>query len=656
MFWAGLACALASLATAQPAGVAPKTGKAAEALFTFANGHSVGREEFEVVFRKNMGVTKRSVPLVPAPTREQVRAYLDLYINFQRKVMEATRLGLDTTQSFKDELKSYIAQLSQSYLFEKEVLAELIDEAYRRAQTEVRASHILLSLPPDAGPDDTLRVHKKIMLLRDSIVRGALTFAQVAARYSDDPGGRKMGGDLGFFSVLDMVYPFETGAYSTPVGQFSMPVRSQFGYHLIWVRDRIPYQGNRRASHIVILHADAAGKRDTIESLHKAEELYKRLQKGEPFDKLAEQFSQDPNTAAQGGDLGTSRLFPSLEEAKRYLNLNEYSRPIYTPYGWHIIKVTELFPIQSFDEARMQIKNRIVKDSRVRTAQGRLVAQLQKKYHYKFYRAAESALMQHFAEVKDKAPALWDGAVPPAVQKQVLFSFADKDCDVAQFLFHLKTVEAKLDQPEKVFAEIDRFAASAILRYEESRLPQQSADFRELAREYHDGILLFTLMEQKVWRPAVEDTAALRAFYNTHKNKFDVSGMLRLFTCTGTDSSALVAYRDQFASAGTAAKAAVRPVAAGVSASEEALAPSQPRYQQLAAMGPGRCTGIMRENGLYRIDCIAEVLQPGADNFEMVRADVVKQYQQQLEDAWLAELAQKYPVVVNEKVFNKLFK
>lgn len=574
----------ASTAHAQPAPAAKVAeSKSGEVLFSFANGHVVTATEFETVFRKNLGQKNSKSPLVPRPTREQVRAYLDLYVNFNRKVMEATRLGLDTTTTFRDELKNYVSQLSQSYLFEKEVLNDLIDEAYRRSQTEVRAHHVLLALPKDAQPEDTQRVYKKLMALRDSITRGLLTFPQVANRYSDDTGTRNTGGDLGFFSVLDMVYPFETGAYTIPVGQLSMPVRSQFGYHLIFVQNRIPYQGNRRVAHIVVLHTDAQGKRDTLASLQKIEEVYRRLLKGERFDSLARHFSQDPNTATNGGDLGANRLFPSLEEAKRYLNLHEYSRPLYTPYGWHIIKVTELFPIQSYDEARLQLKNRILKDARVRTAENRLVSRLRKQYHYKPNKATENSLLQYFADYKGKEATVLEQVLPTALQQQTLFAFDNSSYNVAQFVADCKTRSIKFDQPEQVFDQIDRFTSAMLLRYEESTLPARSAEFRELAREYHDGILLFTLMEQKVWRPAVEDSVGLHAFYAANPAKFE-------------------------------------------SAKPEA--------------NPDAKSGA----------------KATADAFEAARPEIVKQYQQKLEEDWLRELAARYPVTINEKALNRLFR
>ena len=134
---------------------------------------------------------------------------------------------------------------------------KIINEACERMKYDIRACHILKQVNRDAAPADTLAAYNEIMKIRKRILNGE-DFATVAKETSDDPsapdkksaGGELIQygnhGDLGYFTVFDLVYSFESGAYSTPVGTLSMPIRSEFGYHLIYVKDKKPALGKCR--------------------------------------------------------------------------------------------------------------------------------------------------------------------------------------------------------------------------------------------------------------------------------------------------------------------------------------------------------------------------------------------------------------------------
>jgi len=208
----------------------------------------VTKAEFERVYQKNNGGYAQA----KNHTTEQFQEYLDLYINFKRKVFEAEDNGLDTTRAFKQEFETYRRQLAQPYLPAKEVEDKLVKEAYERSLYTVKASHLLVNVSETATPADTLAAYNRIMSYRDSIVSGEKDFAYMAEKYSEDPSAKENKGNLGYFSAFSMVYPFETAAYSTNVGEVSMPARTRYGYHLIYVADKLKSGGTKRASHIII--------------------------------------------------------------------------------------------------------------------------------------------------------------------------------------------------------------------------------------------------------------------------------------------------------------------------------------------------------------------------------------------------------------------
>ena len=317
--------------------------------------HKITKSEFLQIYLKNN----------PAPKYDQLSLdeYMELFVKFQLKVAEAEALGHDTIPRLVQELDGYKKQLAAPYLIDSSKSEALVQEAYERYKTEIRASHILVKLAPEAQPQDTLNAYKRIMVLRNRIINGE-KFEDVATSKggSDDPSVQENKGDLGFFSVFQMVYSFEDVAYKTNVGEVSMPVRSKFGYHLVYVTDKRSARGTIKVAHIMVncpSHLD----NETLSSCKKKiNEIYEKAIKGDDFESLAKTYSDDPSSNRRGGllpDFGTgtlTRMVPEFENAAFDLKNNgDISKPIQTSYGYHIIKRIDWKPIASFEETKKEL-------------------------------------------------------------------------------------------------------------------------------------------------------------------------------------------------------------------------------------------------------------------------------------------------------------
>jgi peptidyl-prolyl cis-trans isomerase SurA len=231
--------------------------------------------EFKYVYDKN--AVSDSLP-----PQESLQQYLDLYVNFRLKVLDAESMGLDTLSSFNQELNGYKQQLAEPYLQDSSITETLVKQAYGRLKEEIRASHILITLPADADPKDTLAAYRKVAELRQKAMQGA-DFTALAKENSQDPSAASNGGDLGYFTALQMVYPFEDAAYQTQVGQISSPVRTKFGYHIVQVTDRRPSQGKIKTAHIMVRINPEAPAEDAKAARQKIDEIYnasKRVRNG----------------------------------------------------------------------------------------------------------------------------------------------------------------------------------------------------------------------------------------------------------------------------------------------------------------------------------------------------------------------------------------
>ena len=532
------------------------------------DGKAISKSEFEAVYKKNNGKDMSA-------EKKSVNDYLDLFVNFKLKVKEAEQMGLDTLPSFKQELGGYRKQLAAPYLTDKDATDKLINEAYQRMQTEVKASHILVKCAEDALPKDTLeawhriniilnvasgksvsssqiseyealvkknayskvhptkedttQVNQKINSIKE-LVSGKVDkkkdlFAQAATIGSDDVSLKDAGGSLGYFTALEMVYPFENAAYDTKVGDISKIVRTRFGYHVLKVYDKRPNTGEILVAHIMIKLNKDMKHDDSLKAKQKIDEIYAKLKAGDKFADLAKNYSDDKQTAANGGELTWfyERKFPIEEFAKQAFALQkngDFSAPFTTKFGYHIVIRKDRRTVPTFDAMKTELKNRVAKDSRSYQSKESFIVKLKKEYNFKDFPKEKEA----FTKVLDSTyfQGTWKASKADKLTKE-LFTLADKKYtqqDFAKYLESHQTRRAKSDVTMAVNAQYKNFVDESLIAYEETQLDKKYPEYHNLMQEYRDGILLFDLTDKKVWSKAVKDSAGLEKFYEANKNNY----------------------------------------------------------------------------------------------------------------------------------------
>jgi peptidyl-prolyl cis-trans isomerase SurA len=631
---------------------------AGPAILSFSK-ENVTQGEFERVYAKNNGGREEAGKHDP----EQMREYLDLYIKFKRKVFEAEAMGLDTTPAFKQEFSSYRKQLAQPYLSAKEVEDELIKEAYERSGYLVNASHLLVNVKEGSSPEDTLKAYQTIMGYRDSIMKDNKDFAYMAEKYSDDPSAKQNKGDLGYFSAFDMVYPFENAAFNTPVGEVSMPVKTRFGYHLVYVADRMKSAGKKRVAHIIVRVGDRYSAKTDEQAEAKIKEIYQKLTEGADFAELAGQYSDDPSSASKGGDLGMNRLLPEMENLKLKLNEGEFSDPFTTRFGWHILKVTEVEKLASFEESKPMLKQRISRDSRSQISRKALINKIKKENQFelnqKNFDVFVSLLNENFPR------GTWKPAPENEDTLQLeLFtlnqSYSKKLKDFTDYYQRTRSRRTGKTPAQAANEILDAYLEQELLKYEEEQLPKKNPEFRYLLKEYRDGILLFTLMEQKVWKKAVEDTTGLKEYYENHKEDFRAGETIDVIEYRSSDLGAM--NRVDFLLGEGKNESEIEAEINENSALK--LSITRQTYEKdeddipvaLFDKPVGAKSDILKQNTYHRILVIENKFPAGIQPFDKVKSQAITKYQDYLEQEWLDELANKYPVEIDEAVFSDLFK
>lgn len=490
-------------------------------------GQNVTAGDFMYVYNKNNLNREEQGP-------EAIKEYLDLYINFRLKVREAEELGMDTLETFRKELEGYRKQLAQPYFVDTKVSENLLKEAYERKKWDIRASHILIRLDRNAPPEDTLVAYKKALAIRDRLLKGE-DFGKVAEEVSEDPSARdtqasqyrpaRKGnmGDLGYFTVFDMVYPFETGAYNTEVGKISLPVRTDYGYHLIKVTDRQPAFGQAQVEHIFVALPPNANAKDSIQKKMKIDAANEKILGGAKFEDVVAEYSEDKGSAGNGGKLpwfGCNRMVPEFIIATRNLpDTGSISAPFSTPFGYHIIKLIGRKPVGTFEEEELNLKPRLEKDVRNKLSQESVITRIKEENGFKEYPKAKEAVLATLDTNLLKGE--WDVNKAKGLDK-VVFLIGDikyTQQDLAKYLA-LKQTKKTTDIQAFFNDTYNAMVVEKCIAYEDSHLEEKYPDFRMLVQEYHDGILLFDLTDKMVWSKAVKDTVGLAEFFAANPGKY----------------------------------------------------------------------------------------------------------------------------------------
>ncbi|GAP43556.1 protein containing PPIC-type PPIASE domain [Lentimicrobium saccharophilum] len=627
-------------------------------------GEEITRSEFLNVYMKN-NVNSEVLD------RKSLEEYMELYINFRLKVKEAETLGLDTVRSFREELAGYRKQLAQPYLIDEEMNKSLLQEAYDRKKTDIRASHILIRVDRNAAPADTLMAYKKVMNLRKRILKGE-DFGKVAMEASDDLSARDRQmegrtikgnlGDLGYFTVFDMVYPFETGAYNTPVGEVSMPVRSDFGYHLIKVTDRKPALGRVQVAHIMMRLPANATAEDSARIAAKAMEVYTRILNGEDFARMAEQNSDDKSTAAKGGVLpwfGANKMIPEfISEITKLKNLNDVSKPFLTSFGWHIVKLLDRKDIGAYEDVVNELKQSLTRSDRAKKSEEALLNRIRREYKYTenlkarddFYKVVTDTIFS----------AKWSAQQAAGLKKTIMTigrrSFTQQD--FADWLAKNQRKRAKEDIRTFVNGMFTTFVNETLLAYEDSRLESKYPDFKMLVKEYRDGILLFELTDQKIWSKAVKDTTGLEAFYNQNKGNYMWDQRLdaTVYTLESTDDKLIAGLRKAISGGLTDTEL----LAQFNTDTTSLLTIDHRKYQKgdnelidSLEWKPGLAPESIDEGKVYLVNVHA-LLSPEPKKLNEARGLITADYQNYLEQEWIRELRARYPFKVNEEVLSSI--
>ncbi len=614
-----------------------------ETLF-FINKKPVTTSEFVYLYRKNHQHKPEDF------TDKKIEEYFNLFVNYKLKVEEALSRGMDTTSKFRREYEGYRQELLKPYTPDAKVVDSLVLLTYDRLREEVNASHILVRLDPGASSDDTIAAYQKIVDIRERALRGE-DFGALAAEFSEEPGAKTTRGNLGFFTALQMVFPFEQAAYLTPVGGISEPVRTRFGYHVVKVIDRRPTRGEVEVSHIMIR---TPGDSDD-NARERIFDVHDRLQKGMKWEELCVEYSEDVNTREKGGRLrafgvGAMASVPSFQDAAFGLqNPGDISDPVRTQFGWHILRLESKIPLPPLEELRPSLTQRVSRDDRVAISSNALRTRMRNEFGYREYPKVKASLLgSTYAILKGDYTAV------QRLFDSVLFTMGQKQHRVKEFFSYLREhggsrdVSAPTQQLEDLLGRYTDYVQTGLL---EERVSRESPDYRWLVKEYYEGILLFDIMENEIWNRAMDDTVGQRSFFTSNAGKYQagerIAGKIYYSDSKKTLQELMTLLEAE--EGGERDFISQNRIRRDSGAFEKTDRPLLSKV----SWTPG--TYLVENSGAHALVVIDRILPPGAQTFAEARASVISDYQTFLEDAWIRELKRKFAVKVEKRAKKRAF-
>ena len=605
------------------------------------NGKDVKLSEFQYLYHKN------SNQQIEKETLDQ---YVERFVVYKLKVAQAESECLDTLQSFQKEFDGYKKDLLKPYLEDSTVINTLAKEAYQRMLKNVEVVNIFLS--PGRDEASAAAQEHRIDSLYQCLKNGE-DIEDLAFKHSEDRNAKKRRGRMGYIKSGMLPYAFEKVAYETPVGEFSEPFRSNFGWHLLKVTNVRDDMGKVVCAHILKLYPQNSTDSVKAEIMNKMNLLYEKAIGGADFNALAKAESEDPGSASKGGMLrafGSGEMVPEFEKTAFELGNGEISRPFETAYGVHIIKKYSSQPVGSFEEVKKDIIAMMQRDERGAMAKEAKMNVLKIEFGYLKNKDFDSYVDKMIANASGNDTVFVNSL---KASDFTAFTLNGVKVPMKELAIGLQPRSTMTPEGEKSLTnmQLEKAVEDKISQLYMDKLYNEDAYFHNLMNEYRDGMLLFEVSNRTIWEGASKDTEGLEAYYKAHKSeyKWDKPRFKGFVIMAYNDSIMQEAVKFLNDNANDAEKYAKlkKEFKAKVNVQKVFAAQGENVAVDYLVFKSVEKPEVKKYKEFY----IAEgKLQNQPECADDVKLQVVSDYQTYLEEQWIKELKAKYPVKINHKV------
>ncbi|PLX32205.1 MAG: hypothetical protein C0600_03445 [Ignavibacteria bacterium] len=621
--------------------------------------------EFEEQYIRNNGGVEAALKSTPAEREE----FLELLIKYRLKVLEARDKGFHKDESILQELDEYRNSLAIPYLTERALIDPKVEELYNRRLTEMRAAHILIRIVTDSlGRQDSLGALNKAQEVLKRAQSGE-DFAALALEFSDDRGTKEKGGDLLWFTAGMTVPAFDNVIYTLNEGEIGPePVRTMFGYHIVKLLDKQPARGEIEVKHILV-RVPQETPDDTTAAWEKANAILDSLNTGSDFAGLAMRNSEDPGSAANGGDLGwvgRRKFVPDFEIVAFELGVNEVSYPVRTQFGYHIIKVTGERPPKSLEESKQELKDLYRRYSYEKDNE-EFLNNMVAKYNISVNEDVTRAIIAVVDTTATTSAPGWHKRIKDALKERVWVTLKGEEITVDKAIRmierdqELQSKALNRGTMSKLANSIGRKKAISLATMDlEDRYPE----FAKLMMEYREGVLLFRAEQEAVWNQVKVEEPRLKDYWEEHKSEYTWPDRVRFSEIFVTSDSLMNVLHDSLKAGANFYELAGRHTQrSGYKAKngEWGFQPYDTNELSKAAStaGIGSIIGPMKFQYGYSLLTISDKDKAREKTFEEAQSEVSSRFQEyeskRLEREWIDGLRDKFGVDVDASLLKEAF-
>ncbi len=628
---------------------------AAQTLFHFGKD-TVTADDFLRAYQKNNS----------GPRSEKAfLEYFDLYLTSRLKIAEAKRLGLDQLPQMKSDMQNLRQQLLPAYLVDKSAISQKAEEAFERSKKEIRIAHIFIG--NESGKEEARK--KAETVYAELKKAGKNIFSELAAKYSDDPAAKNNGGEIGWITVFSLPYEIENLVYNTPKGKTSGIFESKAGFHIIKNMEERKPSGRMKAAQVLLAFPPAATEEMKMGIKNRADSIYNRLKKGDDFTLMVQQFSNDVISSASNGmipEFGIGDYHPAFEQAAFALSKDgDFSKPVLTPHGYHIIKRLERIPVEK--NKTPEIIERYVQQvelsdrmEALKNEQHKSLVQKIKINGPHFNLNEVELFTKNRLENKPAATGV------KIKDNSVLMSFSDpantikKDFTAADFIGYAEVFRFKSDGSGMKSFDVlwEDFMEESVRSFYENNLEVFNPAFRNQLQEFNDGNLFFEVMQKMVWGPSQTDTIEQLQFFAKNRNKYTWKPSADAVIFYASDATIANEFLKDLQKQPAEWSQFVTDHSMHVAADSGRF-----EFENLPGISKNIKEGMITApviNDADKSATFAYIIKVYPNqtprSFEEAKGLVISDFQDEKDKQWIEQLKQNYPVTVNRSLWESMLK
>ncbi|MFA5668350.1 MAG: peptidylprolyl isomerase [Balneolaceae bacterium] len=582
------------------------------------------------------------------PSLADLEGFLPIYMDYKAKIESAKELGYFNDPELLAEYDQYAKQAAYSYWLEYKIKPTEFEAYYNKADTEVKSEHVLIALNEDAPAQDTLDAFNRIMAARDEFLSGKATMAELNEKYSSTNQGRLMGGDLPWLGVGTTVAPFENAVYALDVGGISMPVRSQFGYHLIHLTDKRTSKAARNVSHIYVRNPGEEG-------LSKINDAYADLEKDLPWVVVTVDYSEDQLSASKSGNIGWVKYGRNFNTdfVDTIMSIDPslpYSKPIKTAYGYHIFKIDSVETFKNEEEKRESFMEEFLASPNYKKSNTFIVDWLKRKYNFTQNSEALAKYTRYIVNFDTTSIS----AVPtPKMANEQAFLFQGHSKTISDLHSYISknhggaTAQEFRDEWVQLFS--NHLVDENIIELAIKEFP----GFQSQLDNYKVGLAVYKINDDNVWSGATVDSSALLDIYNKSGDEYSFKERDFYYLLSSTDSTLYDAVN--FIKEGNNPDS-VRVYYPKVAVLRDSSGIKNEEYtSKLNGLAKGTFSEEFKYKSRNAYLYLQDVLPARKMSFDESFNRLLSEYQPIREDQWLTKLRNKYKMKTNIKKLRQAY-